>query len=255
MPLDLQQFDVMAYLWDAMEKADDGNHIRYTPDDVETLWKTGFVDTEKTSLAEWCALFEPHRQADGTFLLNRASFLKLDAYRYTGEIRIPFDALDINEGQYTDQGLEELVTLSIRPSCGLAIDKLRTFVNALKKSFRNPKGLIEIRRAAKLKIKKLLDEYPSPLRNLELIFDQMLAEGLDQKMSATLTKDAAPPGVSEAERQRSSFSALPTTRSELHARQLQAMAKTKASATAAPEKETKGIELKKLRRPAKGIRS
>lgn len=252
MPLDLGKFDVMEYLWDTLDKTPDGNSIRYTQQDVEQLWQLGFVDTEKYGLDEWMAVFEPYRQADGSFVLSRDEFLSLDRYRYTGEIRIPFDAMRINEGRYTDEGLDDLVEASIAPSCSLPPDKLEAFFDAIKKDFRDKDNLIEIRKPAKERIKALLDAHSSPLRNLELIFDHMIAtsgEDLSREIEAADVEIA----TVEAARQVSSFSTQPASRSEAEARRLKGIEKAKEKKPH-PAREKPTVELKKIKRSRKGTR-
>ncbi|MBI4126107.1 MAG: hypothetical protein HY465_01300, partial [Deltaproteobacteria bacterium] len=163
MTLELSQFDVMAYLWETLDKTPDGAHIQYTISDIDMLWHMGFVDTERVSIETWRTAFESHRQPNGMFLIGHEAFLDLDQYRYKGEIHIPFDAMLINEGRYTDTGLQELIDLSIAPSCSLSLQQVDAFFTSLKKDFRDPQGLIVVGKEAKQRIKKLLEDSPSPL--------------------------------------------------------------------------------------------
>jgi hypothetical protein len=252
MVLKLDQFDVMEYLWNTLEKTPDGEHIRYTESDVEQLWWMGFVDTARVGMQSWRAAFEPFRQRDGTFLVSRDDFLSLDRYRYQGEIRIPFDPMRINEGKYTDEGLDELIQDSIAPSCALPREELDTFFATLKKDFRQPDRLILIKRPAKERIQTLLDEHPSPLRNLELLLDQMIAQR-GAEIEAEVGAAELDAAAMKAAMQTSSFSEEPGSRTEARARGLRAL--EKARAAEAPEVEgVAKTELKKIRRSRKGMR-
>lgn len=253
MPLELGQFAVMDYLWDQLEKTKDGKHIRYTLLDIEMLWKMGFVDTERFSMEEWKQALEPFRQADGSFILDKPRFLALDHYRYKGEIHIPFDAMRINEGLYTDEGLQQLVDSSIAPSSNMPPEKLEAFFEALKETFRTPDGLIRIDVHAKKQIRDIIEKNPSPLRNLEILFDQMLRKGKDKDISEKIEGAEAEVATARAAIEASTFSAAPRTRSEAAAKTLKRIQKAKTAET--PETPSEGgVHLKKIRRSRKGMR-
>ncbi len=253
MPLDLGQYAVMEYLWTTLEKTPDGKAIVYFPIDVEMLWKMGFVDTEKYSMDQWKLVFEPYKQADGSFRLEKDAFLSLDKYRYKGEIHIPFDAMRINEGLYTDEGLSDLVDASIAPSCNYAPEKLKVFFEAFKDTFRTPDGYIKVDRIAKMQIRALIEKNPSPLRNLELMFDQMIAKGKDVEMGEQVEGARAEMATARAAIEASSFAATPVTKTEAAAKGLKGLEKARKKTSAgAPSDE--GVHLKKIRRSRKGMR-
>ncbi len=247
------QFDVMEHLWDTLDKAPDGNHIIYTEMDLEQLWWMGFVDTENVNMETWKAVFEPFRQPDDTFLLNKENFLNLDRYRYKGEIHVPFDAMQINEGKYTDEGFEDLVNASIVPSCGLPVNKLKEFIDTLKKDFRQEDGLILIKKESKKRIKALLAANPSPLRNLELVLDNMIAKR-GKEIQGEIDMAELDAAAIEAAKQVSSFSAAPTTTSEAKAKGLDALTKARRKEEPAEVEGKEKTELKKIRRSRKGMR-
>lgn len=250
MPFELSHFNVMEHLWETLDKTPDGK-IRYHQLDIEQLWTLGFVDAAQVNLAEWEALFEPFRQDDGTFLLGRDDFLALDRHRYKGEVRIPFDAMEINEGRYTDEGLRDLIEASIAPSCGLARDELDKFFGGLMKDFLQPDGLILIRGPAKERIRDLLAEHPSPLRNLEILLDNMLQQRGDE-MEERIDDTLAAAATAEAALQASHFSTSPVSRAEDGARGLKALEKSRAAA--GPAADGAKVELKRIKRSRKGMR-
>ncbi len=253
MALTLDKFDVMEYLWETLQKTPDGKHIRYTNKDVKQLWTMGFVDTQRIGLQEWKAIFEPMRQADGTFLLTHDQFTALDQYRYKGEIRIPFDAMMINEGKYDDPGLNELFEASIAPSCSLPKADLAKFLDEIKKEFREPGGLIIIKHPAKLKVKELLKKSPSPLRNLEILLNHMLKTKGEQVHDA-IEKAEIDAVSAKAAMQVSSFSGKPTTRAEEKAIGLKALQQTKKKAESVEVEGKAKTELAKIRRSTRGMR-
>lgn len=191
MTLKLDDFNLMEFLWEIADKSHEGRYINYTKNQVIFLWHLGVVDTDNISLEKWISILKPYEQLDGTFLFNKDSFLSLDKYRYKGEIRVPFDPMKINEGKYTQAGLQDLIDLSISPSCALSPDNLKKFFDEFKQKFKTKDDLIEIRRPAKLLINELLKKYPSPLHNLELLFDQMLkGNKFDVQTQAQTIEDA-----------------------------------------------------------------
>jgi hypothetical protein len=253
MTLELGTFDVMEHLWETLEKSPDGQSIRYSIVDIEQLWVMGFVDTGRVGFAKWKSIFDPYQQANGSFLLGKDDFFSLDAYRYKGEIKIPFDAMRINEGKYTDEGFDELMNMSIAPSCDLPKSDLNDFFAALKKDYREDDGLIAIRKTAKERIKALLRSHPSPLRNLELMLDNMLETQEDQ-LEAMVDRSEADAATLETARQVSRFAAKPTNRVEAKADQFKRMAKSKKKAEKSVDNGKDDVELKKVRRSRKGMR-
>ncbi len=254
MTLELGTFDVMAYLWGTIDKTEDGEHVRYTVADVEQLWHMGFVDTARITMSEWKRLFEPHRQPDGSFLLGHDDFLALDAYRYKGEIRIPFDPMKINEGKYTDEGLDELIEASVVPSCSLAREQLQEFFTEFKGEFRDGSdGLIVIRAPAKQRIRALLDAHPSPLRNLELLLDRMLGAH-EEEFEEQLDRSEVDAATAEAARQVSRFSAKPTSSVEAKADKLKQVTKARKKKPQQQDDGKSKKELKKIKRSRKGMR-
>ncbi len=253
MPLALSSSDIMEFLWDTLEKTPDGKHLHYNIYDVEMLWRMGFVDTERVSMEEWKQVFEPYRQQDGTFLLNKEAFFALDKYRYKGEIHIPFDAMRINEGLYTDVGLDELIEASIKPSCSLSREELKKFFDALKEEYRTPDGLIKIGPEAKMKIRDMINSNPSPLRNLEILFDQTLAKGGDKEIIEQVEAHKADIATIRAAIESSTFLAGPKNKTEAAATALKRLTKTKNKKVEI-DTTTPTVSLRKIKRSRKGVR-
>ncbi len=253
MTLRLDQFDVMEYLWETLPKTEDGR-LHYGEGDIEQLYWLGFVDATTFTMEEWKAAVEPQRQPDETYLFNREEFMALDQYRYKGEIRIPFAAMEINEGKYTDEGFDDLVKASIAPSCNLPLAELTQFMNQLKKDFRQGDGLILIKQPAKQRIKTLIESKPSPLHNLERLLENMTQNELD-RLDAEIGQAHEARAELQAEQQKSTFSSTPTTRLEAKALGLKALmqARQKEQAASTDDKGQK-VELKKIRRSPKGMR-
>ncbi|MBI2342032.1 MAG: hypothetical protein HYU98_04790, partial [Deltaproteobacteria bacterium] len=222
-------------------------------------WHSGIVDTKSFTIDEWRAAFDAHSRGDGTFSLSKEEFLSKEPYRYKGEIMVPFDAMQINEGKYTDEGLNELFASSIAPSCLLSPSELETFLDAFKGDYRDAAGLIKINAKAKKKIQTLLEESPSPLRRLELIFDYLLSNPreAEAELSEEL-KQAAAEGTAVspeqlAKLQASAFSMQPLNESEEKWQTLNVIEKRKPKKESA-SKDGSTTTLKKVKRSRKGLR-
>lgn len=249
----MPQINVMEAIWQTSEKGEDGA-LHYPIEFIDFLWDHGFADTAAFPKEEWRSAFEPFKQSDGHYKISHDEFLTLEKYRYDGEIHIPFDAMRINEGKYTDEGFDQLSRDSIVPSCGLQAADLKKWIDDLKKEFRQPDDLILIKANAKLKIKKLLEETPSPLRRLELLFDQLLSQkGIEKEVEAGAQKFAlvATP-EQQAALQQSTFSAGAVSFAEIQSKKLKAVTKTTGSKT--EEAPPGGEPLKKVKRSKKGLR-
>lgn len=248
-----EPINVMEAIWASSEKGEDGS-LHYPIELIDFLWDHGFVDTQQFSKETWRAAFEIFKQADETYKISHDAFVSLEKYRYTGAIRNPFDAMRINEGKYTDEGLDQLTRDSIVPSCGLPAADLQKCIDDLKKGFRQPDGLILIKADAKLKIRKLLEESPSPLRRLEFLFDSYLKkEGVEAELAQTeqQVRRVATPDQQSAVQQ-SAFLTGEASFSEIQAKRLKEIAKAKPLTETAGA--SQGEPLKKVKRSKKGLR-
>lgn len=253
MAFELANFDVMEHLWDSLEKTPDGHHVQYWLDDIIQLWYMGFVDTSAITAEDWIEVFEPYKQPDNSFLVGKPAFLALEQYRYKGEVRIPFDAMQINEGRYTEDGLDDLIHASIEPSCSLPRERLREFFDTFKRDFKQEDGLILVRRPAKERIKTLIDANPSPLRNLEILIDHMIREQ-GGEMKEGIDKAETDAAMAKAALEASRFSSEPVNVVEEKAKGLKALQKSRHTAVSAEADGVDKVALKKIRRSRKGMR-
>jgi len=242
--------NIMEMIWNGIPKIPDDTHITLTQDDIEDIWENGFVDTEQFPCDTWVKAFEPHISPEGHFVLTLEEFLEKDSYRYTGEIFRPFEPLFINEGKYTDTGLQELVDMSIEPSCSYSRQKLDNFFKKWKKKYRDASdNLIVMDIDAKREIAKLVYENPSPMRRRELIFEALftgyMADIADGNIVISATAGQA------AQVQISTFTTQVTT-GESALKKLKSIEKTKAPKATGTGDE--GVKVKKVRRSRKGRR-
>ena len=255
----MSSINVMEAIWESSEK-DEAGSLYYTPPFIDFLWEAGFIDTKEFTPQEWREACKPFfHPDDDLYRFSKEEFLSLDTFRYKGEIKIPFDALRINEGKYTDEGLDNLVLISITPSCGLSDKELVKFIDRLKTKHRQKDGLILIKSEAKQAIQALLKENPSPLRRLEIIFDEYLkalgeaaAEQLAREKGTKLSRVATPEQQTEV--QKSVFLQGAASQAEVKAEQLKNLTKAREKSPEPNKPDKGGKPLKEAMRSKKGLR-
>ncbi len=150
-----------------------GEYIRYVATDPKYLYLTGFVDAKRYTLEEWEAAFQDCLQPDGSYLISKEKFLSLGKYKYSGPIKNPLDAMKIREGWYELDTWHTFCIKGIIPSTTLTAEHLVQAEKLMKEGGQILNGRIRIDKAAKLRIKKILDDYPSPTRRRELAVDEI----------------------------------------------------------------------------------
>lgn len=247
MSFHLADFDLTQYLWDVIAKTDPDVAV-FTEHDMFDLWEVGFVDTERVPLKQWAQIVKPFLQTDGTYHFRHEEFLTLDQYRYKGELYAPFEAEKINEGFYTDEGLDELFHTSIQPCVRIKPQEFLHFIKEYKDKFRDTQSkLIHMNEKAKRYIDHLLSLYPSPLRNLELLFEEMI-----QTQVYGVSDNAV---GHELAKQVSTFRDRPANKVEAEALGLKDLLQTKTKNTSVPAVEKdKTVSLKNVRRSPRGTR-
>lgn len=243
----------MEAIWESSEKGSDDS-LHYPLELLHFLYQSGFIDTHRHSLEEWVQACETFKKNDGDYQFTKAEFLSLEPYRYAGEIKTPFDPMRINEGKYTNEGFQKLIDNSLKPSCSLAATSIDQRLEELKNKFRQPDHLILVGGDFKLAIRRLLEEYPSPLRRLEHLFDAIVKSPTAQKeiaeKQATMRRTATP--HQHANIQKSLFIQGTQSIGAIQAQKLRALQQTKSttSKTDSPQ----GDPLKTLKRSPKGFR-
>lgn len=242
---------LMAELWDQVQKTPDGSGVMFTDKDIEFLWHCGFVDTQQVPFAQWAAFFVPFLHPDAkVYVLSRANFMLIEDFRYKGPIREPFDYRKINEGHYTEQGLDELFNLGVGPSIEATPQELAAFVAEIKKMRRDKNNLIRMDHACKQKIGQFMESHPSPLRRLELIMSAK-AGGVALSPESFRFQEKGFDAV--ASMQASAFSVRPSTVAVAKTESLDKIRQSKEKPAAGSDKDT--VPLHKIRRNPQGTRS
>lgn len=243
--------NVMELIWNGAPKTPDPEHVTMTQTDLEILWNYGFVDTDQYPKDLWFGAFEHHKQTCGNYILTKNELLEKDKYRFKGEILRPFDPLLINQGKYTDEGLQDLIDLSIGPSCSLPKDQLFQFFNNFKTKYRGKDKLIWMDLKAKKEIAELIYAHPSPTLMRELYFDYAFYA----QMMFIAKGGKAASSHDTAKIQASTFATDSSNRSEIAARRLRALEKAREQLNRNEiDKEAEGTKLKEIKRSRKGTR-
>ena len=250
MALYLNDPEFIEGVWESAPKTND-NRIQYDLAAVKHLWGSGFVDTERISLKEWLKIMSQFKSDDDNYFLDHDQFISLDKYRYSGEVKIPFDPYKLNDGKYDENSIEQLFEHTILPNTILTEDELSEFKTNFKQKFASDDNLIIINKSAKDLLNDLLEVYPSPVRNLEVMMDNFFqsaedyleSEGIDVKKIIHAS-------------QQSMFTQSPTSSVEKKARALKDLMKTKPKQEEKSSKKDKdkGVDLAKIKRSKRGMR-
>lgn len=242
--------NLLEELWAQVQKTPDGKGVMFTDQDVEFLWHCGFVDTQQVPFSQWAGYFAPFLNKEAkVYVLGRASFMLIEDFRYKGPIREPFDFHKINDGYYTDQGLDELFELGIGPSVEAPRKEFDAFITDIKKTFRGKDKLIRMDAACKEKIGAFMDAHPSPLRRLELIMD---AKEKGIQLNPDLFSYQVSGVNAVTAMQSSAFSMRPSTMAASRKEALGKVTQSKAKPAEKPAANT--TPLHKLRRSPRGTR-
>ena len=239
-----ESYKAMEMIWDRIPKTKDGKTIRYNSADIDYLYYFGFVDTRKKQIEEWRKAFEPFKQADGWFELNKKQFLSLTPFRYTGLAHMAWDPMTMRDGSWTTSELEELYHFAVSPSSELNLDAFWAFINSLKNSGRiDGGGNLLVDFAVKTGFKELIDRYPSPRRRLEKEVERLTKERSSKISGNSGNRDASGFTVGKTQKENT----------------LSAYEKLKSSSAAAKTENTikttgEEIDIKKLRRPTGKMR-
>ncbi len=165
-----------------------GEYVRYWPTDPEYLYLAGFVDNKQFTLEEWKKAFDEWKQPDGGFIITKERFLSLAKYKYGGVVKKPLDAMKLREGWYELTDWHNFCAESILPSVSLKVDNLIQIEQKAKEEGFVIGSKIYIDKASKLRLKQVLDNFPSPMRRRELAvataYEKLVQEEVERSKAA-----------------------------------------------------------------------
>ncbi|MCP5468180.1 MAG: hypothetical protein H7A32_02810 [Deltaproteobacteria bacterium] len=218
----------MDYIWSQVPKEvkDGKEYVVYEKDDLPFLYYSGLVDTERVSLEEWKKTFEECLGEDNRYWVDYEKMISLGKYRYHKVVNDPFDPLKMRVGKYPLERLWAVFESSVIPSCSLPKAFLKnifdsmikggktaeeTFSQEIKKAkekakeegndFEMPeldsaqvfleggKQYINVTRQHLLRIKEMLDTYPSPRRKLQVGVHELRAERLQKLADIAINRE------------------------------------------------------------------
>lgn len=135
--------------------------------DLEYLYLTGFVDTDKHSKDDWINAFEDSRRPDGSYRVTKDQWLAKKHFRYEGPVGFPLDPMMLQEGLWEMKDFEKLLKEGILPATTLTEDHFRKAIEKTKDTAIKD-GKYVVNRVFKFGLKQLLLTYPSPRRVREM---------------------------------------------------------------------------------------
>lgn len=180
----------MEKLWEKLPKNKDGYSITYIEGDIPYLYNNGFVDVQRFSLDDWKNAFQPFKQKDGTYRLEKNDFIKLGSFRYNKANEPAFDPFALAERAWPDWELAYLWESTIKVSSTITFDVFKQCILALKKSGQvNESFELIIDENVKKQLAYLLERFPSPRRLLEKEVDKMREKTGKQIQSTQKNRD------------------------------------------------------------------
>jgi len=135
--------------------------------DLDYLYDSGFVDTDRFKKEQWIDAFQEALRPDGSYRLTRDQWLAKRPFRYIGPTNPPFDPLTLKEGEWDKEEFEKVFRYNILPSTTISEEQFRKgFEKARKTAFSH--GKVVINKPFKFSLKQALLLYPSPRRVREI---------------------------------------------------------------------------------------
>src|SRR5262249_30757370 len=97
--------------------------------DIDYLYDTGFVDTDRYKKEEWIDAFKDSLLPDGSYLITREQWLAKGVYRFSGPTAAPFDPLSLQEGEWEVEEFEKILEEKIFPSTTLSKEIFRKAID------------------------------------------------------------------------------------------------------------------------------
>ncbi len=163
---------IMENIWDKLHDSSskmppdllilEGDH------DLIYLYNSGFVDTDKFSLEKWIQAFKLSKQAKGAYHLTKSQWLEKVSYRYNELVPPPFNPLRLRSGVWTVTQLKQFAKDVIIPETILTYEQYLKGLREAERKGDIKDGQVTIDDAWKQKLKKLLEDFPSPQRRRAL---------------------------------------------------------------------------------------
>jgi len=152
--------------------------------DIAFLYASGFVDAKKYTYKDWLDSFEPCKQADGGYVVSHDQWMEKKKFHYNGPIKPPWDPMALEERDYSEKEIYDIIANKIIPCTALDASYAQVYINNLKAQGRLVNGRARIDKAAKEFVLQTINQYPSPMRVLEVsVYGLMKAKRGSRKAS------------------------------------------------------------------------
>lgn len=171
--------DPMENIWDKASKAgkDGKRHLFFKGElDLNYLYITGLVDYKNYTLKSWIEAFKPSRQKDGSYIVSHDQWTEKKKFYYDGPVNPPYDPMTIPEREYTEAEFVDLMKEKILPNTIAGEDYGQEILKKMKRANRLVNGKAVVDREVKEVLARFIAQYPSPIRILELLVDEMRLE-------------------------------------------------------------------------------
>lgn len=136
--------------------------------DVTFLYFSGFVDAKKYSCDDWIKAFKSSQLSDGSYAISEQRWLEKKKFHYNGPVDLPWDPMTIKDGEYPEKEIRKLLAEKVIPCTVFNESMVQVYMNNLKAQGRLVNGKGFINKAAKEYILQIINQYPSPLRVLQI---------------------------------------------------------------------------------------
>lgn len=205
--------------------------------DIAFLYASGFVDAKKYTYKQWLDAFDPSKQANGSYVVSHEQWMEKKKFHYDGPINPPWDPMALEERDYTEKEITELLVQKILPCTVFDSSYAQTYINNLKAQAKLVNGVAFMDKAAKDYILQVINQFPAPMRVLEV---------------AVWGLKKAKKGITQAAQTRIQESGFATgaTAQQIFANRLADLAKTPAAKQpqAAPVSDKPAVSVKDLQK-------
>lgn len=166
-----KSYRALRAIWEKVSvQAPDGRRylIFKSKEDLEYLYCTGFVDEAKYPCEEWVNSFPDSLTPIGAYMVSEDQWMDKVKYHYSGPVGVPFDPMELREGDWAEEEMQKLIREKILPSIFFTAEEFQKILDESKKRGLLVDGKYRITKAIKEDLLGVLNEFPSPRRAREL---------------------------------------------------------------------------------------
>lgn len=235
--------DAMEEIWKSVAKTGkDGKTYIFLKgaNDLGYLYATGFVDVRRYSFKDWVDSFASSRLKDGSYAVSHDQWLEKKKFHFEGLVAEPFDPMQLEDRELTESETITFLKETVLPHTVFDEKAIPQILTNLKTYKKLVDGKVKLDKRLKQEIILLLNAFPSPMRTLEVMVQNMRA--VKEGRSASASK------AGQDQVQKSQFAAGLTAQ-EIARKRLSEIAKEAQPAKVTSDKPS--ISLKELKKKTK----